>query len=90
MVGRPSWSLTYMGVGEHFFHDKVVVDLLCQFPPLLQAFRLLEVFNLQCKSTHIPEGQVYLLRTAGSPLLLLLRLLFMTLDSVSGPRRGAT
>lgn len=50
-----------MGVGEHFFHDEVVVHLLRQFPPLLQAFRLLVVFNLQCKErregARLAEGR---------------------------------
>lgn len=50
--------ISYMGVGEHFFHDKVVVHLLCQFPPLLQALGLLVVFNLQFKRyTHTGSGQ---------------------------------
>lgn len=44
--------LTYMGVGEHFFHDEVVVHLLGQFSPLLQAFRFLVVFNLRFRKAR--------------------------------------
>lgn len=38
---------TYVCVRQHFFHDKIVVDLAGQFPSFVVALGFLIVFNLK-------------------------------------------